>query len=63
MPHMLTADLQSAIARIPLTQAELAVRLEVDQSTISRWKTHGVPDRGPARIALERLVVELGADQ
>lgn len=41
------------------SQAEFGGRFGVDQSTIHRWETRGVPRRGAARVAIERLVGEV----
>lgn len=41
------------------TQAAFAARFGVDQSTIHLWETRGIPNRGVARFALERLFDDL----
>lgn len=43
---------------LQLTQAQLAKRLGVDQSTVSRWEAGVEPD-GPQRLALARLLAEV----
>lgn len=41
------------------TQAEFGRRFGVDQSTIHRWETQGVTDRGVTAMAVERILSEL----
>jgi transcriptional regulator with XRE-family HTH domain len=41
------------------TQAAFAARFGLDQATISRWENKGIPERGPARMAVERLLADL----
>ena len=43
------------------TQAQFGARFRVDQSTIHRWETRGVPDRGPAQMLVENLLSDLKA--
>lgn len=43
------------------TQATFAARFGVDQSTIHRWETDGVPDRGTAAFAVTRVILEVEA--
>jgi DNA-binding transcriptional regulator YiaG len=45
------------------TQAAFAARFGVDQSTIHLWETRGIPTRGAARFALERLFEELKSNR
>lgn len=40
-------------------QTKFAKRFGVDQSTIHRWETYGVPDRGAAPIAVDRILKEI----
>ncbi len=40
-------------------QTEFAQRFGVNQSTVNRWENKGVPDRGTARMAIERLMNDL----
>jgi DNA-binding transcriptional regulator YiaG len=42
------------------SQAEFAARLGVNQTTVSRWETGGVP-KGTAAFAVERLLEDLVA--
>ena len=58
---MLTpAILRSTRERLGETQAQFARRFGVDQTTIHRWESDGLPERGPARMALERVIAEVG---
>lgn len=41
------------------TQEVFGRRFGVDQSTVHRWETEGVPNRGPARQLIERVLAEL----
>lgn len=41
------------------SQAEFGLRFGVDQSTIHRWETKGVTDRGVTALAVERILSEL----
>jgi len=41
------------------TQAEFGERFGVDQSTIHRWETNGITDRGVTRLAIERVLLDL----
>ena len=34
-------------------------RLNVHQATLSRWEKEGLPDKGPARLLLRRILEEL----
>jgi DNA-binding transcriptional regulator YiaG len=45
------------------TQEAFGRRFGVDQSTVQRWETKGVPNRGPARVAIERVLSELSSEQ
>lgn len=40
------------------SQARFGERFGVDQSTVHRWETEGLPDRGAARRAVEKMIVE-----
>ena len=44
-----------------LPASDLAHRLEVSDRQARRWKTQGLPRRGPARVALRLLDGDLGA--
>lgn len=62
---MSTPDSTSAemvrVAREKLgeTQAVFAARFGVDQTTVHLWERNGLPRRGTARVAVERLLAEL----
>jgi transcriptional regulator with XRE-family HTH domain len=45
--------------RREMTQAEFAKFLGIDQGTLSRWEANGVPQRGPARMAVANLLAQL----
>jgi DNA-binding transcriptional regulator YiaG len=45
--------------RLGESQAIFGQRFGVDQSTIQRWETKGPPTRGPARMAIGRVLSEL----
>jgi DNA-binding transcriptional regulator YiaG len=51
--------LKSARDRLKESQAAFAARFGVDQSTVHRWETDGVPSRGAAAKAIERVLEEL----
>lgn len=44
------------------SQAAFAERFGVDQSTVARWEIDGLPTRGTARRAVEKLAEELRAN-
>lgn len=60
MPRMPTKD-QIKAARLALgeSQAAFATRFGVDQATVNRWENKGVPTRGAAPKAIERLLDSL----
>jgi DNA-binding transcriptional regulator YiaG len=41
------------------SQAAFGSRFGVDQATIHRWESKGLPKRGTARVAVEKLLDEL----
>ena len=45
----------------PISQAELARRLGVNQGTISRWETGEDEPTGPAEILLRQIAEQVGA--
>lgn len=49
-------------ARIGLgeTQKEFAARFGVNQSTVQRWETLGLPSSGIARNTVEKFMAEIG---
>lgn len=42
------------------SQEAFAGHFGVDQTTIHRWETGGVPSRGPAAALIERVLADLG---
>jgi DNA-binding transcriptional regulator YiaG len=38
------------------SQAVFGQRFGVDQSTVARWETKGLPERGAARTVVERFI-------
>lgn len=57
---MITGEqIKAARERIGESQEAFSRRLRIDQATLSRWETKGVPDRGPASIAVEAVLAEL----
>jgi DNA-binding transcriptional regulator YiaG len=45
--------------RLGESQTVFAARFGVDQGTISRWETRGIPETGAARLAVARLLSEI----
>jgi len=41
------------------TQVEFGEHFGVDQSTIHRWESNGITDRGVTRLAIERVLLDL----
>jgi len=41
------------------TQVAFGAHFGVDQSTIHRWETNGITDRGVTRLAIERVLLDL----
>lgn len=56
-------DLRTIREGLGESQEAFALRFGVDQSTIARWETRGVPRRGAARALIERLSEEIGPKQ
>lgn len=54
-------DVKALRAKLKMTQAELAVAMGVDQSTVSNWET-GTTPRGPARKLLLALDQEAATE-
>lgn len=42
------------------SQTRFGERFGVDQTTVHRWEKNGLPARGAARHAVEKLATELG---
>lgn len=49
-------DIKAARTALKESQAAFASRFGVDQATIHRWETEGVPERGTARLAVEKVL-------
>jgi DNA-binding transcriptional regulator YiaG len=47
-------SIRAARGKVGESQTVFGQRFGVDQSTVARWETGGVPKRGPARKAIER---------
>lgn len=53
------ADIQQARLDLKESQEVFAARFGVDQSTIHRWESSGIPVRGAAAMAVERVLAGL----
>ncbi len=51
--------LRSARLRIGETQEQFCIRFGVDQTTLSKWETSGLPRTGPGRMLIERVLKEI----
>jgi DNA-binding transcriptional regulator YiaG len=57
---MVTSEqVRSARTQLGETQAAFGSRFSVDQSTVHRWETVGVPERGTARVLVQKFLDEL----
>ena len=54
-------SIKAAREKVGESQDTFGRRFGVDQSTIQRWETKGAPTRGSARMAIERVLVEINA--
>lgn len=52
-------DIKAARELLKESQEAFARRLGVDQATIHRWETRGLPSSGTARVAVENLLDDL----
>ena len=60
---MVTAhEIRAARETLKESQAAFASRFGVDQATVHRWEKHGAPERGTARMAIERLLASLKSE-
>lgn len=63
--HSIVMPTSDDIKRVRLSREEsqeaFAAHFGVDQSTIHRWETIGVPDRGAAAIGIRKILAELTA--
>lgn len=53
------ADIKQTREFLGESQAQFGARFGVDQSTVHRWEAAGAPRRGPARVAIERMLNEV----
>lgn len=60
MAAMTGDEIRAVRVKLNESQTAFARRLEVDQSTLSRWERYGLPDRWPpaAREAIENVMRE-----
>lgn len=49
--------------RLGESQAQFGERFGVDQSTVHRWESSGIPARGTTQIAVEKILSELPTTQ
>lgn len=49
--------------RLGESQESFARRFGVNQSTVQRWETRGLPNSGTARIAVEQLMTRLAIEK
>lgn len=56
-------QIKAARESVHESQAAFARRFGVDQSTIHRWETEGLPDRGPSQIAVQHVLAEIRTDK
>lgn len=65
--HSASMATSADIKRVRLARKEsqeaFAVHFGVDQSTIHRWETVGVPDRGAAAVGIRKVLSDLEAAQ
>lgn len=60
LPPMPTSDeIKAARFQLGESQAAFGLRFGIDQSTVHRWETNGLPERGTARVAVENLLEQL----
>lgn len=52
-------DIKRVRERRKESQEAFAAHFGVDQTTIHRWETSGVPSRGPAAALIERVLADL----
>jgi DNA-binding transcriptional regulator YiaG len=55
-------EIKAARNRLKESQAAFASRFGVDQATIHRWETEGLPKRGTARMAVENVLKDLQSE-
>jgi DNA-binding XRE family transcriptional regulator len=60
---MVTGEqVKQARSRLGESQAAFGARFGVDQSTVHRWESEGVPERGTTKIAVEHVLSGLPAE-
>lgn len=52
-------EIRDARAKVSESQEVFATRFGVDQSTVHRWETIGVPERGTTLMAVERVLADI----
>lgn len=63
-PTMATKDdIKAARKKLGESQAAFGSRLGVNQATIHRWETFGIPERGATRVAIESVLAGLREQQ
>lgn len=50
------ADIRACRKHLRESQTTFAARFDVDRTTLATWERVGSPVRGPARLALERII-------
>ena len=63
---LLPAEIKKMRERLGESQTEFANRFGVNQSTVHRWETEGLPSAGAARMAVEKFaaaMIQLGTPQ
>lgn len=56
---MASERLRTVRIRLGESQATFGLRFGVDQATVHRWETNGIPARGAAQKAIERFFREI----
>lgn len=57
-PMTMADQIRQAREQLGESQAEFGRRFGVDQSTVHRWETDGLPNRGTARMFVERFILD-----
>jgi DNA-binding transcriptional regulator YiaG len=52
-------DIKKARIRLGESQHAFSKRFGVDQSTVHRWETRGLPEGGTSRLIVARMLAEL----
>ena len=56
---MLNDEIGAVRRQLGETQAQFGKRFGVNQATVHRWETYGIPARGAARMAVEKFLESL----